>query len=123
MNIFRAIEFIAAGRPFECAGTYASIVCPGWEKPTIEELTAASDAWDAAETQRLAQIAALNVKRQALADLVTPLRQWAADASSTVTDPAKWDVWTTAQRFAAMKIMLTRLGTAFDKLADMIETR
>lgn len=123
MNIFRAIEFIAAGRAFECFGTYDSIVCHGWQKPTEAELQAAYDQWTAAEAARLTAEAALNAKRQALTDLIPTLRQWAADASSTVTDPAKWDAWTTAQRFTALKTVITRLGTFFDKVADMIETR
>src|SRR4051812_4509729 len=57
MNIFRAIEIVAAGRAFECAGTYDSIVCHGWEKPTMAELEAASAQADAAEQLRLQLLA------------------------------------------------------------------
>lgn len=46
------------------------------------------------------------------------LRQWAADAR---TEVAAWDGQTTAQRNAAIKIIIDRLGKLCDGMADILK--
>lgn len=49
----------------------------------------------------------------------TTLRQWAQDARDEV---AAWDSQTTAQRNAAIKVTIDRLGKLCDGMADLIKT-
>lgn len=65
-----------------------------------------------------AALAAKNAKQQSVANMVATARQWKVDADTAV---AAWDGQTTAQRFAACKILMGRFGTMSEKLADLIE--
>jgi hypothetical protein len=120
MDYHVAIYHLAGGRAYECRGTYASIVCIGWAKPSDAELIAAYPIAVAAAELRASDLAS---KRDALTASVATMRAWADDAEDAVNNPAKWDVWTTAQRFAALKTTLSRLGVFFRRFADSIETR
>jgi hypothetical protein len=62
----------------------------------------------------------LAAKRATLTNSIATLRSWADDADAAVDS---WDAWTTAQRFAALKITLMRISTLLDRMADTIETR
>lgn len=45
------------------------------------------------------------------------LRQWSLDAAQTDAD---WPTMTQAQQAAAMRIVIRRLGTFFDRFADLL---
>ncbi len=45
------------------------------------------------------------------------LRQWSLDASAT---DAEWDTLTQAQKNARLQIVIRRLGTFFDRFADLL---
>lgn len=49
---------------------------------------------------------------------MTALNQWATDASTAV---AAWDGWTQAQKNAAMKTVVDRLGKLCSGLADLLK--
>lgn len=91
---------------------------PGWTlNGSVWEPGAALLASDALALANAAKKAALKEANQ-----IATLRSWAAEATEIINNPAKWDVWTTAQRFAALRVVITRLGTFFDKVADDHET-
>lgn len=109
-----------------------ALLASGWallpDPPAYDPATQAPPEWNKtlhvwevralfADELRAVVLATL---RQSLTNQVATMRQWSDDAESAV---ASWDGWTTAQRFAAMKTTLNRLGVFFDKFADLIETR
>lgn len=63
----------------------------------------------------------LEVRDQAKARLtgaVATLRGWETDAANVVST---WDGMTTAQRFAALKVVVQRLGSFMGRMADLLE--
>lgn len=80
----------------------------------LRAMDAEIDAYIEAEKARRSAVDAAEAN---LVGMVATLRQWAADADTAV---AAWDAWTTAQRFAACKTTVQRLGVAFGRLADML---
>lgn len=57
----------------------------------------------------------IDEKRSNVDQAVAALRQWAADAQSTTV--------TNANQRAVLQTTINRLGTFFDRFADLIETR
>jgi hypothetical protein len=57
------------------------------------------------------------IERQTLRSTVPTLRQWAQDARDAV---AAWDGQTQAQKNAVLKVLVDRMGTLLDRMADMI---
>lgn len=89
-------------------------------KPTMAELDA---AWQQLLLDRQANAsdeASRDAKKLNVKNAVPTLRQWATDAASAV---AAWDGQTTAQRFAALKIVVTRFGVLSDRMADIIQAQ
>jgi hypothetical protein len=48
------------------------------------------------------------------------LRQWSTDAQTTAST---WDTLTTAQKLSALKLVVERLGTLSDRLADLLQAQ
>lgn len=57
----------------------------------------------------------LDEKAANVSQAVTALRQWATDAENTTV--------TTGNAVATLQVVVDRLGTFFDRFADLIETR
>jgi len=68
----------------------------------------------------LTQVVARAAARDGIDTAYTALRAWADDAETAV---AAWDGWTSAQRFAALKTAITRLGVFFDRFADLLQSQ
>lgn len=108
------------------------LVSQGWtlmpDPPAYDPVTQAPPEWNKSthvwdvrnlnEDELLA--VTLSEKRAALTNEIVNLRAWSQDAKNAV---AAWDGQATAQRFAVLKVVVTRLGIFFDKFADMIETK
>jgi hypothetical protein len=113
MDYHVAIKSVANGRPYECRGTYESIVCIGWQKPTDQELI---DAYPIAAAAIAAEAADLATKRGNLnATAIATLRQWATDARGTTA--------TSGNTVTVLNTMLPRLATFFDKFADLLQVQ
>lgn len=86
----------------------------GWWKPN--GTWQPSDELQATEAAAAARAVKLNNVKTSVATL----RAWATDAESAT---AAWDGWTQAQKNAAMKTVISRLGVFFSRFADLIEGR
>lgn len=92
-------------------------------KPQPQWLTdqlAGRTAFLAARATTATKAATMNAKRTSIGQQVAALRGWKTDADNAV---AAWDGQTTAQRFAALKVVLNRFGILSNHLADFIQAQ
>lgn len=84
------------------------------EPLTPAEATERAALATAAETARSAEAAKV-AKAQAVDAAVATMRQWASDARGTTV--------TSGNAVATLQVVVARLGTFFDRFADLVESQ